>query len=311
MNGIELSRSYYERFGKQMLERDFPDLIPLVAVGVCGSGSDCFGYDDETSRDHDFEPGFMVFLPGDDIVDRRTAFLLERAYGKLPKEYEGARRQLVKPVGGARRGVFRTADFFAEKIGSPTGELSLYEWLSVPEYARAEATNGAIFADGLGEVTAIRARLLDMPADARLKRLAGNLITMAQSGQYNYPRCLAHGESGAAQLALAEFVRSALAALFLLARRPMPYYKWSFRAIRDLGEEQAAKTLEYLISSPNDGADRLKKIEAVEELCVRVAQKIAAEGVAPEDSELERLAYAVNDKISDAAVRNSGIFAAM
>ena len=78
MNGLELSRAFYEEHGKPMLEEQFPQLLPLLAVGLFGSGSECFGYDDETSRDHDFEPGFCLFLPDESVVDRRTAFLLER-----------------------------------------------------------------------------------------------------------------------------------------------------------------------------------------------------------------------------------------
>ena len=295
-----------------MLEESFSELLPLIAVGVCGSGSECFGYDDDVSRDHDYEPGFMIFLPGEDIVDRRTAFLLERAYDKLPKEFEGARRQSIKPVGGARRGVFRTAEFFSDRVGSPTGEFTLKEWLSVPDYARAEATNGAIFADHYGEVTAIRSRILDMPEDARLKRLAGNLITMAQAGQYNYPRCLAHGESGAAQLALAEFVRASLAALFLAAHRPMPFYKWSFRALRELeAGAPLADRLEYLISSPNDADSAEVKKTIIDAVSSFVSKLIAESGIAEADAELERLAYAVNARIEDADIRNMSVFAAL
>ena len=63
-----------------MLEAQFPHLLSQIAVGLFGSGSECFGYDDDISRDHDFEPGFMLLLPGEDAVDRRAAFLLERAY---------------------------------------------------------------------------------------------------------------------------------------------------------------------------------------------------------------------------------------
>ena len=111
MKGLELSRRYYETFGRPMLEEKFPELLPLLAVGFAGAGSERLGFDDEISRDHDFEPGFCLFLPGEEIVDRRQAFLLERAYAGLPKEFEGVRRSLVAPVGGPRNGVIRTADF--------------------------------------------------------------------------------------------------------------------------------------------------------------------------------------------------------
>ncbi|MBP5154838.1 MAG: hypothetical protein ILP12_07565 [Lachnospiraceae bacterium] len=89
MNGMELARAYYEAFGREMLHRDFPEIESTVAVGLCGSGSECFGFDDDISRDHDFEPGFCLFLPGEEVVDRRTAFRLERAYAHLPAQFQG------------------------------------------------------------------------------------------------------------------------------------------------------------------------------------------------------------------------------
>ena len=125
MRGLELARAYYEAYGAPMLRERFPELLPRVAAGLFGSGSECFGYDDDVSRDHDFEPGFMLLLPGEDAVDRRAAFLLERAYAALPREFMGLRRGLVRPVGGPRRGVLRTADFFAEKTGAPDGVLTV------------------------------------------------------------------------------------------------------------------------------------------------------------------------------------------
>ena len=190
MNGIELSRAYFEEFGRPMLENEFPELMPYLAAGLFGSGSECFGFDDEISTDHDFEPGFCIFLPDEDTVDRRAAFLLERAYAKLPKEFMGFKRAMLSPVGGARKGVIRTAEFFEEKIGSPDGTLTPEEWLTVPEQALAEATNGVVFFDNFGEVTKIREALAYYPEDVRRKKLAGNLLLMAQSGQYNYKRCL-------------------------------------------------------------------------------------------------------------------------
>ena len=83
MNGLELAKGYYEEYGKPMLENEFSDLLPLIAVGFVGSGSEHYGFDDEISRDHDFEPGFCIFLPGEDVIDRKQQFKLERAYAKL------------------------------------------------------------------------------------------------------------------------------------------------------------------------------------------------------------------------------------
>ena len=79
MKGLELSEAFYETFGKPMLEEQFPELLPSLAVGLFGSGSECFGYDDDISQDHDFEPGFCIFLPDESQVDRHSEFLLQRA----------------------------------------------------------------------------------------------------------------------------------------------------------------------------------------------------------------------------------------
>ena len=232
MKGLELSRAFYDAYGKPMLEEQFSQLLPFLAVGLFGSGSECFGYDDEISQDHDFEPGFCIFLPDESLVDRHSEFLLERAYGKLPVSFHGFRRHGIAPVGGARHGVMRTGDFFLKATGSANGELSLQQWFTIPEQALAEATNGNLFFDNLGEVTHIRKKLSAFPEAVRLKRLSGQLLLMAQSGQYNYLRCLDHGESAAAQLAVTEFVKSCISVVFLLNRRYQLYYKWVFRAMR-------------------------------------------------------------------------------
>ena len=79
MKGLELSERFYREFGEKMLNDQFPSILPHIAIGLCGSGSECFGYDDEISSDHDFEPGFCIFLPEEDVLDRKSAFALERA----------------------------------------------------------------------------------------------------------------------------------------------------------------------------------------------------------------------------------------
>ena len=313
MNGLELSRAFFAEFGMPMLEREFPDQLPLLAAGLFGSGSECFGYDDSVSRDHDFEPGFCLFLPDESIVSRRTAFLLERAYAKLPREYLGVRREILSPVGGARRGVLRISEYFSDKVGSPDGVLSLEQWLSIPENALAEATNGLIFFDAYGLVTEIRKRLSSFPEDVLRKRVAGNLLLMAQAGQYNYRRCLSHGELAAAQLAIVEFVESAMSAVFLLNRKYQPFYKWRFRAFRELpllGD--LADTFSFLLCSGDEGIIQAEKENKISEISLAVSSLLYEQELTGiPDPDLETQAYEVNNRIKDPNLRNSHILSAV
>lgn len=309
MQGLEISKNFYREYGEPMLREQFPELLDRIAVGLTGSGSECYGFDDDVSRDHDFEAGFCIFLPGEDKVDRRCAFLLERAYSKLPKEYAGLKRSVISPVGGNRHGVIRREDFFTDKVGAADGKLSDAQWLSIPEYALCEAVNGEVFYDGDGAFTAIREALGRYPEDIRRKKLAGNLLLMAQSGQYNYGRCLAHGESGAAQLAVNAFVESAMSCVFLLNGRYKPYYKWSFRAMRSLELLwQLADSFEFLLTGENNEENAEVKTDVIEDICALVIGVLKDQELTDAVcGDLEKHAYSVNDSVGDAAIRNMHI----
>lgn len=307
MKGLELSRAFYEEYGKPMLERDFPTLLPHIAVGLVGAGSECLGFDDEASRDHDFEPGFAIFLPGEEVIDRETAFRLERAYAALPKEFMGYTRSRLSPTGGARHGVIRRADFLTEKTGTPDGALSLRDFLYLPEQALLEATNGALFYDGDGVFTLIRARLSSLPADVRRKKMAGELLLMGQAGEYNLPRSLSRGDTAAAQLCASEFVKSALHFIFLSNKSYLPYYKWQFRALKVLPAlSHLADTLLSLISTPASE----ETVAHVGEIADAVRLALGNEGVAVKaNASLEECAYAMNDTVGDHTIRNLHILA--
>ena len=313
MRGLEISRAYFDEYGLPMLKDEFPDILPHVAAGLCGAGSECLGFDDDLSRDHDFDPGFILFLPGEDKVDRRRAFQLERAYAKLPAEFMGVARPKIAPVGGSRRGVVRLSDYLVEKTGSPTGNLTAGDWLSVPEQSLLEVVNGDIFYDGPGELTRVRENLSYYPEDVRRKKLAGNLLLMAQAGQYNYNRCLSHGEEGAAQLAAIEFSRAAVRAVFLLNRRYRPFYKWTFRSMRSLEIlPLTAELVEYLITTDNGPDTREEKYGVIESVCADVVGELIRQGLTEAVcGDLEKHAYSVNDSIKDGGIRNLHVLAAV
>ncbi len=341
MKGLELSEAFYREYGEPMLLRDFPKVLPKIAVGLAGAGSDAYGYDDETSADHDFEPGFCIFLPGEETVDRRTAFLLERAYSRLPKEFRGYRRSPMSPVGGNRHGVIRLSDFLLRTVGSEDGRIDLRDLLRLPESYLFEATDGKLFRDDSGLFTKIREELRVLPEDVRLKKLAACLLLMEQAGPYNYPRCLRHGEDLAAQTALFRFAENAVHALFLLNGALMPYYKWAFRALRDLPDvpDGTEERIRLLLTSGNGPEEALRKEAALNEILLSVGRMLEERGLLsgaqktvsgsplqdPREAErqreargtvffterdgrpifdAERAAYQVNDRISDPGIRN-------
>lgn len=306
MKGLALSRQYFEACGLPMLRESFPEWEDKIAAGLIGSGSECFGYDDEQSQDHDFEAGFCLFIPGEDIMDRKTAFKLERAYDGLPREFMGFRKSPLSPVGGSRHGVIRADEFLLEKTGSPDALLSAEDWLRVPEYSLFELKKGSLFLDKSGWMRGLLDRVAFMPEDIRLKKIAGELLLMAQSGQYNYMRCIKRSEEGAAALACGIFVSAALHVCFLLNNTFMPYYKWQFRALREQPLfSELAEPLSFLISSPNDAASAEEKYTLIEDLAgVFIAELMDQDITEASCQDLEKHAYSVNDQIQDGTIRN-------
>ncbi|MDE7250334.1 MAG: DUF4125 domain-containing protein, partial [Lachnospiraceae bacterium] len=85
VNGMELCEAFYREYGIPMIRENFPQYEKMIAVGLVGEGSECFGYDDEVSRDHDFGPGFCMWLT-DQVYDE-IGEKLQEAYEQLPSTY--------------------------------------------------------------------------------------------------------------------------------------------------------------------------------------------------------------------------------
>ena len=313
MKGLELAEKFYIEFGEKMIDENFSHIKEYLAIGFIGSGSECFGFDDEISRDHDFEPGFCVFLPDESLVSSKDQFELERAYSRLPKDFEGFKRNELNPVGGNRHGVIRIADFFESKTGNKNGDIGNKDWFFISEQFLLEAINGKIFCDNFGLLTEIRERLEYFPEDIRLKKLTGNLLVMAQAGQYNYKRCIAREETAAAQLAVIEFVNATLKVIFLLNKKYIPYYKWVFRSLKELPKfSELFYELEYLISSSNTEKEAKLKEEIIENISCTIIDELKNQKLIDTSSvNLERQAYSVNERIDNPEIRNLNIMFAV
>ena len=89
----------------------------------------------------------------------------------------------------------------------------------------------------------------------------------------------------------------------------MPYYKWSFRAMRELPIlSHLSKDLEYLLSSPNDEQSVKIKVDKIEKICDDIARELIEQNLSDETgNDLERHAYAVNDNVKDHVIRTKNV----
>ena len=73
---MELSQSFYEFCKEQLFAGGLEELRGYAAAGLAGEGSECFGYDDDISQDHDFGPDFCLRHTADikgAVQDRRLS----------------------------------------------------------------------------------------------------------------------------------------------------------------------------------------------------------------------------------------------
>lgn len=300
MRGLDVSRAHWEEVVAPPVASRFPAVLPRLTAGLVGEGSECFGFDDEISRDHDFDPSPCLWLGSDDFATHGEplAALVE----SLPPP---ARSPLVTPEGRGRRGVHEAGASYRRFLGRARAPETLDEWRATPEAGLAAATNGELFADPAGVFTSVRAALLAFyPEEIRLAKLARRLHAAGQSGQYNWARSLRRGEGVAAALAAAEFVDAVLSAAFLLARRYRPFPKWAHRALGTLpppGPRIHALLTELVAASTGAPA---RALDLAEEVSGLLAGSLRAEGLSSTPSDfLVDHAREVAGRVADPVLR--------
>lgn len=138
MNGLELARYYYETAGKQALERQVPDLVPRLAIGLAGEGSECFGLDDELSRDHDWGPAFCIWMTEEDFV--KHGVQVQAVYRGLPDAVAGFSVRKSGIMSSGRVGCLCIEDWYRRYTGYAHGPETLAQWRQIPESFLATAT---------------------------------------------------------------------------------------------------------------------------------------------------------------------------
>ena len=266
-----------------MIHDRFSKYEKRIAVGVVGEGSDCFGYEDEISRDHDFGTGVCLWLNDEDIA--AIGKELSEAYNALVDEKE---RSFMTRRLRERRGVMSIHDFYSDILGIDCNveELTISEedWYRLDHTCLKTATNGEIFRDDLADFTAFREYLLGYyPDGVWQKRIAEELHKYASSIQTNYSRCMARGDVVTANICKTKGIESAMELFFLLKRQYPPYYKWTFKALQELDKEGvfAAKVKELAEECINlsawEGTRYLPNRPNFKDRIVSISEELASE----------------------------------
>ena len=272
MKGLELSEKYYEAYGREMIEDTFSEIAGQTAAGLVGYGSECLGFDDEISGDHDYGPSFCIWLPQE--IYAQYGAKMQAVYDALPREFMGFSERVEEEQGKGRVGVLCLERFYEEILGCSAVPGTDAEWLSIPEEALATAVNGRVFEDRLGRFSVIRESLLQYyPETAWRRKLADALARAAQSGQYNYARAMRRGERIAAEIALTEFVKEAMHLVYLLNRKYAPFYKWMHRGLRELAVGSEIGDMLSLLYQTLEESDRVLIIEAVCNVLTQMLQE--------------------------------------
>ncbi|WP_339056262.1 DUF4037 domain-containing protein [Fusobacterium animalis] len=268
IKGLELSKRYFYDIVLLEFKKSLFDILPLCAFGLVGEGSECYGYDDELSKDHDFGPSVCIWLRKDDYLKYKDR--INEVLKNLPKTYLGFQELKESEWGYNRRGLLNIEDFYFKFIGSANLPQTINDWQKIPETALSTVTNGEVFLDNLGEFTKIREQLLNYyPEPIRQNKIATRLMNISQHGQYNYIRCLRRNDLVAANQCLYLFVDEAIHLVFLLNRRYKIFYKWANKALLDLkilGNE-IHKLLQDMVFAQN-------KIPYVRKICKVLADEL-------------------------------------
>lgn len=286
ISGLDRSENFFNNYVSDYVLKHHKDLWNISCFGLVGEGSECYGYDDYISEDHNFETKCYWFLP-------------KSAYNVIKnKKIEiNSNLLIIKSI----ENFYKYYTLFEE------GPVTISEYRKVPQDLLSLATNGKIFLDNLGYFTKIRNRLLNYyPQDLVYKKIAYCCNKAAQAGQYNYERCLKRNNYFGAQISLSEFLENYCELIHLINKKFMPFYKWQYRSLENLkllGYESKCKIDDLL--SLNDKTDSIKKIKIIEELCVLFANYLRENKISKTaDNFLLRHSSEIVENIHDNNLKN-------
>lgn len=293
MNGLELSRKYFDEVLYKKIKENFD--IPISA-GLIGYGSECYGFDDLISRDHDFYPMPCIWIREEDYIKNREK--IEKFMNSLENKYMGYEIINKSEWGENRRGFLNIEDYIYSFLGSTKGPKNDMEFRNIPQYLLSSFTNGEIFIDELGIITKIREKVKYYPEDIRLNMMSTRCMKIHREGVYNYTRCIRRNEYVASTQALGLFITNVIELYFLINKMYCPYYKWQHKMLKSIEPEiyELLKKLVLQETSYNS------KINIIDEISNKIVEDLKIENA----KDLCDCGIIIQSKIKNNEIRNLG-----
>jgi Domain of unknown function (DUF4037) len=320
VQGLELSRRFYAEAVRLILERDFPDFSH--AAGLIGYGSDVLGFDDETSRDHEWGPRVQLF--GHDAsrkaeVEERLAHELPTSFAGIsthfgPTEEPGTTKLTIVDAGPVvhRVQVLVLRAYLEERLGvDPAAGFTVADWLVTPTQRLLETTAGGVFHDAIGDLTRVRGLLAWYPHDVWLLVMAGHWRRIAQL-EHLLGRTATRGDDVGSRVIAASLARDLMRLSLLQERRYPPYPKWLGSAYARL-ERPERPALDAALSASDWSAREEAFVHVFEAVAQRHNELDVTETVEPTVRQFwgrpfrvlfaDRFVDALRDAVSDPEVR--------
>lgn len=183
--GLELNRRFYFDAVRPILDKHFPNL-PHAAAYI-GTGSDILGFDTPMSMDHDWGPAAIIFLREQDFhyaqsIHEVMSYSLPHLFYGYPTHsvqaadqpegtsimQEATEYPIEHPVWALTLRKF----FWDHLLWDIDCPLTPADWLTIPSQELRGMTSGAVYHDGVGELTHLREQLAWYPHDVWLYLLA-------------------------------------------------------------------------------------------------------------------------------------------
>ena len=236
--GLELSRLFFFEAVKPILDTEFPHL--RYDAALIGPGSEVLGFDTAQSTDHDWGPRVGLIVSETDHPTVASA-IHEVLRHRLPHRFRGYPTGYSRHEDGSM--IMSEADegpvehrvtvatirevlqAYLAYDWQPEQPISPQDWLTFPEHKLRTLTAGAVYHEGLGDLTRMRDALRYYPRDVWLYLLACGWRRVDQEEPF-MGRCGDVGDELGSRIIAGRLVRDLMRLCFLMERVYAPYPKW-------------------------------------------------------------------------------------